>query len=297
MRDRLIVLSIVAVALAGAGCSAPVVSIEHALPAAVPIEGMDNFPFAAIAVFGDADADLGPYATEQMRRQLALLDLLNEPAQTRVGPEVGGTIIVTVEETTGQRQVRHWRPGDDEMREETVESLVRRVDVAAAFTLTADDGDEPVVIEINRSYDSRGDPRTWGELGLQRPDDPSNIVPTEQVTRHLVVQCIDSFVEMIRPLSIQVDVPMRYAGPAAALDAAKEGRFADALAAFEAALSDRPKDANLLFNAGVAAEAADNLPAAALHYMHAVEASDGDDADAATAYLRVVSVVERRQRP
>ena len=90
---------------------------------------------------------------------------------------------------------------------------------------------------------------------------------------------------------------MRYAGSQAALDAAEEGRFADALAEFRQALSNQPTDGDLLFNAGVAAEAADDLPAAALHYMHAAEISDGDDTEAATGYLRVVDVIERRRRP
>jgi hypothetical protein len=295
MKDRLILLSIVAVAFVGAGCEAPVVSIEHALPAAVPIEGMKLFPVTMVTTSGDADAKLADFTERLMRERLAEVGLHPSPEQSSLGG-VSGHMRVTAQDAAGQRQVRHWDPETDEMRVQTVDSLVRHVDVVARFGLTAPDSSRPVVIEISRSYDSRGDPRAWGELGLQRPDDPAAILPAEQISRKLVAQCVDSFIEMVRPLSITAEVPMRYAGPEEALAAAEEGRFADAQAAFEAALVDTT-NADLLFNAGLAAEADDDLPAAALHYMHAVDAADNDDAEAAAGYLRVVDVVRRRQRP
>lgn len=298
MRETLMLLGIVAVVLAGAGCEAPVVTIEHALPAAVPIDEAANFPAGPVTATGDVDTDLSAFATEALRERLDDAALLPAVDQSWLGPEAGGAIVVTVEDTLAKRQLRHWNPQTDDTREQTVESLIRRVDVAAAFTLTTSgSADGPVVIEINRAYDSRGDPQTWGELGLRRPDDPAQVPAAEEITRGLVVQCVDGFVEMIRPLSIRVDVPMRYAGPKAALDAAGEGRFGDALTSFREALNERPDDVNLLFNAAVAAEAADDLPAALASYQQIVELTDGDDAEAVDGVERIGLVIDHRQRP
>ena len=104
---------------------------------------------------------------------------------------------------------------------------------------------------------------------MGRGDDPATIPPTDTITRELLTDCAHSFVGMIRPYELTVQLPMRPVGGEAvqaAFKAVEAGRFADAVELLEGEAAKQPDNLDLAFNIGVAAEAAGQFETAIEHY-------------------------------
>ena len=280
-------------AAAMGGCSAPVATIVHRLPAPLEIKGdLGDLTVREFRLTDDSGQAVADFAAQALRDRLAAVA---GPASGDATLPVDALIDVVVTDTDTQRMVGNWNPETGEVYSAPVPSLIRQADVAAQFMVLEPDG-SVVVAEIRRTYDSRTDPATWGELGLNRSDDPLGVPSAEVVVQQLLSEVVDGFVEMIRPLEVRVDVPMRWVGgPNAdkALAAAEKGDFVSALANFEAQQLRRPDDVNLLFDVAVAAEAAGELQTALAAYQEVVELTDSKDVEAATGADRLARIMPR----
>jgi len=278
------------------GCQAPVVTIVHILPAAVPLEvEVTQLQVGALAVHGGPDEDeMSAFMAERLRQRLAEAGNPSGPP----GPEVQGTFDVQIADKESDRPIRRWDLVSKQIQTETVPSLVRMVDVKGVFAVPGS-GEQPVPlagIEVRRSYDSRNDPAVWGDLGLDRPDDPSGVPAADEVIRELLGECVDEFFEMIRPLEVRVDVALRPVGgrdAKAGMVAVEQGDYAEALACFLAEARRREDDAALLFDVAVAAEASGQLQTAMEYYGAAAEAAAGRDELALEGAQRVERVIKR----
>ena len=285
-------IGVVMIAVAG-GCAAPVARIVHRLPAALPVA--DDLGDLAVGEFRLTDGPgegVAIQAAEMLRERLALT---GEPTSDAATVRVDGLIAAAVTDTDTQRMTGHWNAETSDVDMAPVASLVRQADVTVHFMVHQADG-SMVTAEIRRTYDSRSDPAVWGELGLNRSDDPMHVPDADVIVRQLLAEAVDRFVEMVRPLDVRVDVPMRWVGGPDAEDglaAAEKGDFTAATAHFEAALSRRPDDGNLLFDLAVSAEAAGELEAALANYQAAAEISDGQDIEAVAGVERVGRIMRR----
>ncbi|MHC4985455.1 MAG: tetratricopeptide repeat protein [Planctomycetota bacterium] len=275
------------------GCSAPVARIVHRLPAPLPLEGeVGDLTVGEFRLTDGSGQGVADFAAQSLRDQLARIG-----APTSAGPalRVDALIDVVVTDTDTQRMVGQYDADAGEVRPAPAASLVREAAVNVQFMVLEPDG-TVVVAEIRRSYDSRTDPATWGELGLNRSDDPEHVPGAEAIVQQLLTESVERFVEMIRPLDVRADVPMRWVGGPDAekgLAAAEKGDFAAALAHFEAQALDRPDDVDLLFDVAVSAEAAGELDTALAGYEKVVELTDSKDPDAVAGVDRLQRIMPR----
>ena len=282
------------------GCSAPVVTITHALPAALPVvEDGRAVNVGSFSAHGDATEEQTAFAAEALGERLMELGIGQlVPGDGRANVTIGGTVHVTVTNTEGERMVRVRSAQTGVLADQTVPSLVRTLGVACDFVAERGLDAPPVTIEVRRAYDSRNDPRVRGDLGLARNDDPATIPDADTVARELVADCVDSFVGMIRPHELTVTIPMRPVGGESAqagLAAAGEGRFAEALDLLQAEAAGRPNDLDLRFNVAVAAEAAGQFDLAVENYRFVARQTDRQDELAVDGLDRAKKVRARIQ--
>jgi len=296
MRNIYVGIFAAAMLLCG-GCAAPEVAIEHRLPAAVPL-GVDAFTVTAAKVTGLTD-DADALAALAITRSLAEADLLAGATPSGPVAQIAANFTVTTDERRSHRSVREWNAEAESVQPRQADSLVRIVNVSAAFTISRPDH-EPVTVQVDRTYDSRSDPNVWGEMGLERPDDPRRVPTATDISADLIGQCAERLAAMLRPLPVRVVVPVRPVGGqegSAGLAAAADGRFDEALEQFRLAVAERPQDRDLLFDAAVAAEAAGELHDSLGYYQQVVDLSGGEDLVANEGAQRVQRIIERFENP
>lgn len=304
MRTKAAVL-VVMVSLAAAGCGGPLVTVRHQFPSDLPIpEGPKFIRLAEFKVVtGPADSH-GEYAAAELAERLRpmgeCMTVAEFPAEGPDWPRLGvkAAIHIDAKDTEGERTIRRLEPKTEKSPAEEVPTLVRKVTVRVDFVVTdAAAGKQIAAVEGRTSYSSTEDPRTRGPKGLGRPDDPKNVLPTEDIVRELLTACVDSFFRMIRPPAETADVRLRRTfnrDGRKGIAAARKGNFHQALRHFEAAAKARPKNLNLLFNLAVTAEGAEELQAALKHYQ-ALRKKRPDDPVIEEAIGRIQRVQARRK--
>jgi len=292
----------VAASVWAVGCGGPVVTVRHALPAALPLPA--DVEMVRVGTFNVKPAgrrEAAALMTEALQKRLSRHWAIDGDAGTRAKAlEVGGAIAVDTKDVKGLRNIRQWTSGGREWVVVQVPTLVRSATVAVEFAVFRPGAKERLLtVETRRSYTSPEDPRVRGELGLERPDDPARVPPVDEIVRELVGRCADEFIDMIAPREVTADVPMRgtwNADGSAGLKAAEQGDFAEAVRHLEAAVASDPGDDNLLFDLAAACEAAGKLADALTHYTAVVERTKGRDAVAAEAAQRVERVLKRLEK-
>ncbi len=276
------------------GCAGEV-DITHTLPSAVPLpDGLRPLSAGRVSVTGADEAEFAPMVRETLSEQLKRIDRMDANAQAGL---VDVEIDVTVTDTRGTRTVRRGRP-DGEMKTVTLPTLVRKVDVRAEFPVRyRRNGGEPIVtLSVMRSYDSRRDPRVWGELALGRAADPNRVPSGRTVLRELLADSVRRGVDLLRQGRIAATVPLKPTwNPIGqrGLDAMKEGEYTKASRLFANALKDDPTDVSLLFDHAVACEADGQLSRALMGYRKVLQA--GDDEHALAGAKRVQTVIDHRE--
>ncbi|MEA3367377.1 MAG: hypothetical protein U9R68_04610 [Planctomycetota bacterium] len=291
---------LVACAAVVAGCAAPVLSIRHSLPAAVPLPA--GTEMVRVGEFTVTPPDRKPAAAalaEALQKRLSRHWAIDGDAATRArAVHVTGEIAIATEESGGTRRVRRYDETAGAWRERQVPTLVRTASAHVTFRLGRPGAKETLfAVEADRTYTSTADPRVRGELGLDRPDDPARVPPTDQVLAELLDGCAEDFVEMVAPQAVEAKVKTRASlnGMAnRALKAIGEGNL-EAGMVLEALLEKHPDDVTLRFNLAAVLEAAGCLQEALIHYQAVLEQTDGKDAGAAVAAQRVERVLKRRE--
>lgn len=309
----------ISLCLLAAGCSPPVVSVHHKLPAALPLPAditslrVGEFTVAelpAAPAVSAAEAPAGPAAvavtvtpelaslmTDRLGRELT--ETL--PAATDGAGIVGGSLHVSIGDTRGVRTVLRFDPATKGATPVEVATLVRTARLRVDFAVSrAADGQGLGIAEVVRTYDSAADPSVRGELGLERPDDPNRVPPVETIIKGLLAQCAHAFKRMVTPTPADAEIPLRSAGGAAARQAfaaARKGDWPQAVAAFRKALAADPENPALNFDLAAAAEAADQLDLAARYYEHALKLSDEKDIESQDAARRCRRVLQARKQP
>lgn len=278
---------IFAIGLLGwAGCSTPTISIHHSLPRAVPPpEGVTAFRVGNVTATPQSDADLTAYTAETLRQSLA--DEVNS-SEMETASKIDVHLTAEVTDNVSQRMLRP--AGGGELQ--ALPSLVREATVSAEFHIIPPGGGEGVRCHSSAKYTSLADPRTRGELGLARADDPANVPPEETILRELVVECVEEFTGMIQPMEVRAEVPLRgswASGAGEAIQQAGEGNYDAARAGFAQAVETHP-DATLHFNLAALCEATGKLEEAREQYRLAAEARP-DDTEAAEGLRRVDNVL------
>ena len=285
---------LLAAAIGLVGCAGEV-EITHTLPSAVPLpEGVRPLSAGRVSVTGADEAEFAPMVREALSEQLKRIDRMDANAHAGV---VDAEIDVTVTDTLGSRTVRRGRP-DGEMKMVTLPTLVRKVDVRAEFPVRyrRNGGDPIVTLSVMRSYDSRRDPRVWGELALGRAADPNRVPSRQTILRELLADSVRRGVDLLRQGQIAATVPLKPTwNPIGqrGLDAMKQGEYTTASRLFADALDDNPTDVTLLFNHAVACEAGGQFQRALMGYRKVLQA--GDDETALAGAKRVQTVIDHRE--
>ena len=287
---------------AGVGCRAPVLSITHVLPAAVPLD-------ADVAALNVETFTLREGRNEELALFLAqVLQLrLAEYAERRgrdplgLSATVGGEIHVVITNTEAQRPIRVWDPARGQATTQIAPSLVRQAEVIVVFAIgRGGPSREPVKVEVRRSYDSRNDPAVWGPLGLARPDDPAGVPEADDIVHTLLIECADALVAMIQPLEIHVELPMRWTrgpGASAGLAAARRGEYIRAAEHFQWAAANRGESVKVLFDLAAVAEAGGQLSLALENYRKVAELTENEDRPAIEGAERVERIMRRLSAP
>jgi len=284
---------VLAASCLAAGCEPPTLSVEHDLPAALPLNGA--LRVQAAQAEGDAPAMLAGEFTDRLKQ--AIDDANTGPAESHSGTiDIRPRLRVTVDDTRTERTVRRL---DDsgELVTETLPSLHRTVTMEGEFELTRL-GDKVLTIELRRDYNSLADARVRGPLGLKRPDDPESVPTVAVICDELAGPMARTFAELFEPLKVTARIELRPAGTQAGrdgLDAARRGNFEQALAAFETAVREAPESAAAHFNLAATAEALNRLELAHDHYERVNELTEEKDSDAADAARRVRNVLTHRE--
>jgi len=251
-----------------AGCLAPVVELNHYIPGAVPVPAdtrnilVDRFEHHGHHAAGETDflqtvlrekiSQIFPHYPQTHQHAIA-----DNPFDNVL--KITGSLTITAQDQRSTRTIRLWNPDSKLPEPREVRSLVRRISVAVAFTLSrADTGREIVTAETLRRYDSVADPRARGHLALERPDDPELVPDADTVIKELLAECVDDFGRMIRPAAIYARHRLKDGrGPLAAeaLRAARTGDLQTAQNLFAEAIKADPTDRNILFNLAVLSEA------------------------------------------
>lgn len=290
---RLATVIIAAAGLLAGGC-APTLTISHALPAAVPLPEGGAVRVGRITVQPADRQPLADAAAKMLEERLSGLP----PRGQGPGLSIDGTIRVQVDDESGTRQVRLWDAGAGAWKSATVPSLVRNIGMEADF-LVQRGGERLFAVPVRQKYSSAKDPRVLGDLGLGRTDDPAAVLPVDSLEQELLAACVDSFVGMLRPYSVEVQVPLRATldgDGAAGLDAAAKGLLNVAEERLRAAVEKNPRDAGLKFNLAAVLEAAGRLQEAARYYLSAAELAGNRDPEAAKGADRTKKIHQRTAR-
>jgi len=299
MDSRVAYLGLVCILLAAIGCSGPVVTIAHTLPAAV---GVTNWPGTfsteAFSVEGMQGSPAGSLAAKLLAERMP--DRWKNATQEPTAGEltVGGLVRVNAVDQTGKRGILKWESPGDEPRRMEVPSLARQVALEVHFVISKSGFATPLVtIETNRHYDSTADPRVRGELGLSRSDDPTAVPPTDEIVAELLDECVREFWQMVTPLEVREEITLRpFGGPEGplAFKAVKRGDLSDALEQLSKAARRKPDRHNVIFDLAVVQEARGDLAGASASYHQAAKLSNPEDTQASDGARRVRLVMAQQ---
>jgi hypothetical protein len=283
-------LGLCATLLAVIGCGGDV-TIDHTLPAAAPVPDATR-PLATgeVSIRGSDVEGLPAVAKRELS---AALNDLRAPNAGAPAAQVHAEIHVDVTDQRGSRTVRRGRP-DGNMPTVTLPTLVRKVDVRAELPVRQNDR-TVVTLSVRRSYDSRRDPRVWGDLALGRPADPNRVPSREVILRELVTDCMRSGADLLRPGRVTATVPLKHTFHSVGrrgLKALRAGEYTVAVRLLSDALDEAPTDRALLYNHAVACEAG-QLQRALMGYRKVLE--DGHDEHALDGAKRVQLVIRHRK--
>ncbi|MBL7139838.1 MAG: hypothetical protein ISS74_02925 [Planctomycetes bacterium] len=287
--------------LAGcAGCSAPVLSVRHALPAALPMPaGTEAVRVGRFSVTPAGEQAAAAVLVDALRERLsAHWTVVGDGPAPAKAAEIAGDIRVVTDDARGTRPIRRYDQATGTWVSGEAPTLVRTASVHVTFRVARPGSGGPAfTAETDRAYRSTDDPRVRGELGLGRPDSPDRVPPAEGVVRELLAACAAEFAGMVAPQAVTAEIKTRASlnGTAnKALKAIGEGNL-EAGMILDALLEQHPDDINLRFNLAAVLEAAGDLDAALAQYKAVVERSGGKDAEAAAAADRVARVLARRK--
>jgi len=300
----MVVVHVLSAAILGtilAGCSAPVLSIKHVLPAALPLQA-EIAPAQAkdFVVSPATEQDMASFVAQAVNDRLFGSDGATSRPAMGDSLVVAGAIDIESTDRAGQRDIRRWNSDAAQYETRPEPFLVRTTKVGIDFAIKRRGGVKPMVtIETRRTHRSNEDPRLRGELGLGRGDDPQRVPPTEQVVRELLAECVETFIQMVQPVEVTAQVQLRETlqrQGLAGLEAVRKGDSAAAMKLFAAAVAADPNDPDLLFNLAAAQEAAGDLEPALANYRKAgqQQAADGDATTEAAA-RRVEGVLAKRR--
>ena len=288
--------------LAGcAGCSAPVLSVRHALPAALPMPaGTEAVRVGRFSVTPAGEQAAAAVLVDALRERLsAHWTVVGDGPAPAKAAEIAGDIRVVTDDARGTRPIRRYDQATGTWVSGEAPTLVRTASVRVTFRVARPGSAGPAfTAETDRAYRSTDDPRVRGELGLGRPDSPDRVPPAEGVVRELLAACAAEFAGMVAPQAVTAEIATRGTLDGqgrAGLAAAEEGNLDEAVAHLSAAVDARPDDNALRFDLAAALEAGGQLDAALAHYKAVVERSGGKDAEAAAAADRVARVLARRK--
>jgi tetratricopeptide (TPR) repeat protein len=290
-----------ACAAAMAGCAAPVLSVRHALPAAVPLPGDARMVRVdAFTVTPPAHKDAAAVLTQALQKRLSRHWAIDGDADTRArAVRLTGDVAIRTDDARGTRRVRRYDEAAGVWQETEVPTLVRTASAHVTCRVARPGSNEPLfAVEADRSYDSTADPQIRGELGLGRPDDPERVPPTDTILAGLLDGCAEDVVQMLSPQAVEAKVRTRGTLDGLGNDglkAAEQDDLETAVRLLTEAVTKNPDDAALRFDLAAVLEAAGHLEAALEHYVAVLEKTDGQDADAAVAAQRVERVLKRRE--
>jgi len=288
-------------AAGAAGCAAPVLSVRHPLPAAVPLpEGTEMVRVGEFSVTPPERKTAAAALTGALQKRLSRHWAIDGDADARVrAVQVTGDLVIKTEDARGARRLRRYDEAAGAWQEAEVPTLVRTASAHLTCRVTRPASSGPLfAVEADRSYDSTADPRVRGELGLGRPDDPDRVPPTETILTELLKGCAEDVVEMIAPQAVEAEVRTRgtlNGQGSDGLKAAEQEDLETAVRLLTDAVEKNPDDAALRFDLAAVLEAAGRLEAALRHYETVVEQSDGRDTGAAVAARRLQRVLKRRE--
>ncbi len=289
------------------GCAAPVLSVRHTLPAAVPLpEGTQMVRVGEVTVTPPGPKGtrterkpVPAILTESLQKRLSRHWAIDGNAETRAhAVDVTAEVTIQADDARGRRRIRRYDQEADAWQAQAVPTLVRTVSAHVTFRLARPGAGTPLAtIETDRSYTSTEDPRVRGPLGLDRPDNPARVPPEDQIIRDLLDGCAAAFVRMIAPQVVTAEVETRgtWHGEAGeGLKAAGAGDLETAARLLKTAVDQKPDDPALRFDLAAVLEAMGRLEAALGHYTAVVEQTVGRDTQAALAARRVQRVLARR---
>ena len=305
MRVSQAFLTVAAMVMILSGCGAPVLSIKHVLPAAVPLQA-EIAPARPrdFVVRPASDQDMAQFVAQAVNDRLCGSAAGSNGATSR--PATSGSLIVAgmidIESTdrAGQRDIRRWNADNGQYDTQPEPFLVRTTKVGVDFVIKRRRGGEPMVtIETRRTHRSNEDPRLRGELGLGRGDDPLRVPPAEDVVRELLAECVETFSGMVRPVEVTAQVQLRptlQRQGLAGLEAVRKDDTPAAAKLLAAAVAANPDDPDLLFNLAAVQEATGELEAALANYRKAAQDQAANaDASAQAAARRVEGILAKRR--
>lgn len=275
------------------GCAGPAVEVVHTMEAPVPLPAGGRIRPGQFEVDGPGRQWIGDFLRGEVAERM---QGVSGDAGADEPLEMSGEVAVEVTDESGVRKARRHDETTGRLKPVEIPYLVRTVDVRAVFSIAPAGGGEAVELETHRSYVSSNDPRVRGEYGLHRGDDPDRVPPTEEIIRDLLVECIEMVRGMVEPVRLPVKLQFRYAGgdaSQAGLAAVEKGDFAAGVEHFRRAVESNGSDPVALFNLAAAYEAAGLLSEASEHYQAALDASGGEDAEAADALRRTQALLTR----
>jgi hypothetical protein len=280
------------------GCSGPIVKVEHRFPGAIGLpEGAGGLQAGEFAVGGYPKEIVEKFIRDALAERGQKINLNQHGSAPSEHPiTVGGTVRVDIQDEKGTKKVRQGNPKET-MEQRELAVLVRRVTVNCVFEMKdAQTLPDPILVELERDYDSSGDPRTRGELGLGRGDDPAGAVEAETLVKELIVQCIEDLCGMIRPVVVQSMYSLRGSLNSEAMrgaQAARRGDYPTAARHYANATQQEKHNPNLWFNLGVVTEAQGELSEARSCYEQAMQLSKDRDEQARIAAERVKKISGR----
>ena len=263
--------AILIVAAGLAGCGGPVVTMSYTFSPDLPVPATGLVRVGPFTVAEGTDARYGAVAAEALARRLRD-SFWFAPADASGAAQmaIAATVRLTACDTGGARTVRKFNPQRNTTESVRVATLIRTASARMVFTVTDPaGGGQFASAETRRNYTSADDPRTRGDLGLLRPDDPANVPPIDTIHRELIDHCVQTFWDMLQPRTIVVTVQLRpTVNPdgVQGLAAAGNGEFTHAAGHFAAAVAAEPSNPDLLFNHAVTAEKAGQFPTALAAY-------------------------------
>ena len=289
-----------------AGCAPPVVSVEHVLPAALPMPGdvacvrADDFTVRSGPKDGFAAFMKDALAKHLMNVRIAPGHVgANARITEAQTARAGGTIDVEARDAKDARRIRRMNHKTGKLETLSLPTLVRTANVRVEFVVRRAGGKGPLgTVEVRRSYSSASDPLVRGALGLDRPDDPARVPPVDKIGRRLLTECIEGFGRMISPVVVKARVPLRHAPGHYAqlgLDAARKANYYEAVKQLAAAVGAAGNDANAHFDLAAVAEVRGELALAAKHYGRAWELSGRKDIEARAGADRTRRVLAARK--